>query len=351
MQTPEISVIIPIYNSILYIRQCLESVINQSFKNLEILCIDAYSNDGTAEILEEFATKDARIIIIKSEKKSLGAQINLGLAKAKGKYFCIVESDDYTHLKMCEVLHKLIEEKNCDIVKADICAFKKVFLKTHFNYKSIAYEQALYGKILFLQEDLNPLLKSWNMNQSSLYRLDFVKQFKIKANESLGASYQDTGLWILFLSFAKTLYFHNEALYFYRLDNANSSSLNKEKIYCVCDEFDFAQSFLKQYPGQKIRLQEALTYVQFKVYWWNFKRLANRFKKEFALYFAKEFQKKYADKRINEAFFNQAELQILKALMNDPEHFVKTWLSFNFILRKRLARYKRKIITFVKIKK
>lgn len=351
MQAPKISVIIPMYNSAHTLTQCLESIAKQSFKKLEILCVDAYSDDDTDAILEKFAKKDHRFIILKSPQKSLGAQINLGLAQAKGEYFCIVESDDYTYPQMCEILYSLAQEKQCDIIKADISTFKQGLFGYSFTYKELAYKKELYGKVLFPQENLAPFLYSWNMNQSSLYKLDFVRKFKLKANESLGASYQDTGLWILLLSFAKTLYFHNQALYFYRTDNKNSSTKNKEKVFCVCDEFAFAYNFLNSHKRLEKNLQEALNYKQFAVYWWNFKRIAKPFKQEFALRFAKEFQEKYKLGQINESYFTSNELKILKELLQDPIYFTQKWLSLNFKARKKLARYKNKIFRFLKLKK
>lgn len=81
---PKISVIMPSLNVAPYIRECMDSVICQTLNDLEILCIDAGSTDGTREVLEEYAGKDARIRLIESDKKSYGYQMNLGLEAAAG---------------------------------------------------------------------------------------------------------------------------------------------------------------------------------------------------------------------------------------------------------------------------
>ena len=91
---PKISIIMPSLNVAAYIRECIESVINQTITDIEILCIDAGSTDGTLEILEEYAIKDSRIRLIKSDKKSYGYQINTGIDMAMGEYLGIVETDD-----------------------------------------------------------------------------------------------------------------------------------------------------------------------------------------------------------------------------------------------------------------
>ena len=92
---PKVSIIMPSLNVASYIEECMESVIHQSLQDIEILCVDAGSTDGTLEILNEYAKKDGRIRVIKSDRKSYGCQMNLGMKKASGKYIGIVETDDY----------------------------------------------------------------------------------------------------------------------------------------------------------------------------------------------------------------------------------------------------------------
>ncbi|EAK0886802.1 glycosyltransferase family 2 protein, partial [Campylobacter jejuni] len=220
---PKISVIIPSYNSAKYIKECLDSVIFQSLKEIEILCIDAYSIDGTIDILKSYEKQDSRIKIIFSKKKSLGYQINLGLKEAKGEYFTIVESDDYIKIDMCEKLYRLARNQDCQVVKSDFIGFKDKRSQRVFKNLSICYDQTLYNKKT--NSYLNPsiIINSWNMNQSSLYKMDFIKKYDIRANETQGASYQDIGLWFQILSLASSIYFYKEGFYFYRQDNEHAS--------------------------------------------------------------------------------------------------------------------------------
>lgn len=83
----KISILIPSFNSILYIKECLESVVNQSLKEIEILCIDAYSDDGTLEVLQEYALKDKRVKIILSDKKKLRLSAKSWLKRSSRKVF------------------------------------------------------------------------------------------------------------------------------------------------------------------------------------------------------------------------------------------------------------------------
>ena len=101
---PKVSVIMPSLNVVQYIQECMESVVRQTLSDIEIICVDAGSTDGTLEILQEFAKKDQRMSIIVSDKKSYGYQMNLGLKAAKGEYIGIVETDDFIEPNMYEDL-------------------------------------------------------------------------------------------------------------------------------------------------------------------------------------------------------------------------------------------------------
>ena len=99
---PKVSIVMPSLNVRPYIEECLDSVQNQTLKDIEILCVDAGSTDGTLEFLRERAAADSRIQVIESDRKSYGYQINLGIKAAKGEYFAILESDDYIIPEMYE---------------------------------------------------------------------------------------------------------------------------------------------------------------------------------------------------------------------------------------------------------
>ena len=97
---PKISVIIPVYNSEQYLRECLDSIVNQSLYEIEIICVDDGSTDNSLNILKEFAVKDCRITVIKQENLYAGIARNAGIAIAKGEYISILYSDDWFELSM-----------------------------------------------------------------------------------------------------------------------------------------------------------------------------------------------------------------------------------------------------------
>lgn len=100
----KVSVILPSLNVGKYIGQCLESVVKQTLKDIEIICVDAGSTDGTLETINEYVERDSRVKLIVSDKKSYGYQMNLGISAATGTYIGIVETDDFVSENMYEDL-------------------------------------------------------------------------------------------------------------------------------------------------------------------------------------------------------------------------------------------------------
>lgn len=99
MNKPIVSIVIPVCNVEKYLRECLDSVINQTMTELEIICVDDGSNDNSLSILKEYENKDNRIIVISKENSGYGNTMNVGMDKATGEYIGIVESDDYIEKK------------------------------------------------------------------------------------------------------------------------------------------------------------------------------------------------------------------------------------------------------------
>ena len=111
---PKISVIIPVYNSQHYLDKCLETVINQSLKEIEIICIDDGSIDDSIDILIKYSNKDPRITVLKQNNIHAGVARNAGLLIAKGKYLSFIDSDDFIELNMLEEMYNKIKSQNAD---------------------------------------------------------------------------------------------------------------------------------------------------------------------------------------------------------------------------------------------
>ena len=116
MNKPKVSVIIPVYNSREYIGHCLESLLHQTLRDIEIICVDDGSTDGSGDILEEYSRKDSRVIVLHQENAGAGAARNYGLRESRGKYLSFLDSDDFFEPEMLEKGWKTLVHFKADFV-------------------------------------------------------------------------------------------------------------------------------------------------------------------------------------------------------------------------------------------
>ena len=118
MEIPKVSIVVPIYNVEKYLRQCLDSIIHQTLKDIEIICVDDGSTDSSPEIIREYMAKDPRVKVITKPNSGYGNSMNRGFDMAEGEYIGIVESDDYADPEMFETLYRIAKENKLDVVKS-----------------------------------------------------------------------------------------------------------------------------------------------------------------------------------------------------------------------------------------
>lgn len=145
---PKVSIIIPVYNAENYLEQCLDSVINQSYTNIEIICVNDGSKDNSLEIVEKFSRKDNRIIVISTDNKGTSSARNTGMSVMSGDYFTFIDSDDWYDLNLLEECVQDIEVYNSDIVMFSYIS----------EHKSDSLKRELFDKsTIFKGEDLEIL--------------------------------------------------------------------------------------------------------------------------------------------------------------------------------------------------
>ena len=115
----KVSVIIPVYNVEDYLEKCLDSVINQTLKDIEIIVVNDGSPDNSQKIIDKYRKKDKRIISVMKENGGQASARNLGIKKSHGEFLCFVDSDDWIELDMLEVLYNNAKENHSDIVTCD----------------------------------------------------------------------------------------------------------------------------------------------------------------------------------------------------------------------------------------
>ena len=247
VEQPLISVVIPSYNVEHYVRECLDSLAEQGVENIQVICVNDGSTDGTLTVLQEYAAKDARIEILDGPNGGYGKAMNRGLAVAKGKYFAILEPDDYLPEQAYAKLLKIAQENNLDFVKGCTQSFfegqdgKRVIVPQH----SYLVKNTVLCPRKTPPAFIDISVDSWN----GIYNLDFLRRHHIEYHESPGASYQDTGFFMQTFSFAERAMFVDVPSYMYRTDNAASStSARSSKPYALSGEYAYIRRKLEAVP-------------------------------------------------------------------------------------------------------
>ena len=184
-----VSVIIPAYNIEDYIGRCLDSIISQTYKNLEIIVVDDGSRDYTGEILDNYAKKDRRIKVIHKENGGVSSARNKGIEAAEGGYIGFIDGDDLIEPEMYKTLVDLLEEENADIAH---CGYQMVF-PDRIDY----YHNTGKKKIQTTEEGLKDLLSGEMIEPglvNKLYKKELIKNCRlnetVKINEDLLMNYQ-----------------------------------------------------------------------------------------------------------------------------------------------------------------
>lgn len=196
---PLISVVVPVYNIRDYVRKCLESIIRQSYKNLEIIVVDDGSMDGSGEVCDKFAKIDSRVRVVHQENGGLSSARNAGLKKAKGEFVCFIDGDDYIRKDFVLDLYSATRDNNADVA---VCGFNK----------EIPREEVLSGReatarLLIEQENLE--IVAWN----KLYKKSLFDEGGIKYPE--GEKHEDSLTTYKLLSSANRVVYVPKALYVY----------------------------------------------------------------------------------------------------------------------------------------
>ena len=135
---PQISVVVPVYNVEKYLRECLDSLANQTFEDFEVICVNDGSDDSSPDILEEYASEDERFKIVSQENKGLSGARNTGMNYIKGRYLLFLDSDDWLELNALELLYNHANALNSEMV---------IFPYRYFNQETKQYEENDFTKL------------------------------------------------------------------------------------------------------------------------------------------------------------------------------------------------------------
>jgi glycosyltransferase involved in cell wall biosynthesis len=316
-----ISVIVPIYNVEKYLNQAIDSILAQTYKNLEILLIDDGSTDNCGKICDEYASKDNRIKVIHKENGGLGKAYNTGLELATGNYIAFVESDDYIEPNMYEVMLENAIKYNTDTIKCDFYWYNRKADIQNLPYCGTKIFNQKEPTGSFIIDDF-PILCAYHSSiWSYLHKAEFVKQ--IKFVETVGAGYVDAPFTFEVLCKAKSIVLLSQPLYHYRMENhGNSVSLSDERSIQMAYRFCEAKNVIKKY--NKYDLLKEVFYLHASVAnYIYYKRIEPQYRYEYFLKLRELFSDLKDDKNFEWKYIKKYKKWILAINNNNFEKSVR----------------------------
>lgn len=250
----KLSIIVPVYNVEKYLPKCLESLIKQTLKDIEIICVNDGSMDNSLTILKEFASKDSRIRIIDNQHQGVAKTRNTGIEQSTGEYIGFVDSDDYIDIDFFEKLYNSATKSNSEIAIASILKHKNFFNIYNAKYTKEEIAITIQDKIKLCEDKKHFFFYAWN----KIYHSGFIKENNIKFSE--GQIYEDVMFAI------KALYYSNKIISVYGtkyhyIEHENSLTKYKDKTGEKEHDLIKAYSELQEFCNSKnIEIPERLNY-------------------------------------------------------------------------------------------
>lgn len=321
---PKVSILVPCYNVEKYLPECLDSIVNQTLKDIEIICINDGSTDNTLNILEKYAKKDKRIKIIDKPNEGYGKSMNRGLDAASGEYIGIVESDDWVEPDMFESLYNVAKKNKADMVKADFVFFDND-TRAETPCWSIGIADNLKEKV-FCPTEENPEI-IWTGHPSiwtCLYSNKMIQEKNIRFAPTPGAAFQDMGFKPKTFVAAKRFFYLPKIVLHYR-KHANNSDKNNGKIFAVSEAHDDADKWLKENMPNWRKYTKIMNQCRFCNYKWNLNRLTDEAQQEFLTRFKSEFKKYVEEKTITNKYMDDKTwIKLLRVLYpNNPVYKIR----------------------------
>ncbi|MDM1369577.1 glycosyltransferase [Myroides marinus] len=257
-QTSLISVIVPVYNVEVYLIQCLDSIVNQSYRNLEIIIVNDGTKDNSAEICKQYKEKDNRIVFLEKENGGISSARNLGIDYATGDYIAFIDSDDFIHNKYFEILLKNIED------------FDVVFCNA-FNYETnttipISSETS-FETVEFTSKEL---LRQINSFKLPLVIVPWGKLYKREIWNNLrypvGRIHEEQAVAHLYIDQAEKIKYIDTSLYYYR-QNVVGSATNTICTQKLNDFYQACQEREEFFTSKKMYEEASLLHRTYNEYY------------------------------------------------------------------------------------
>ena len=278
----KVSVLVPCYNVESFLPQCLDSILGQTLKDLEVICINDGSKDSTLDILKDYAKKDPRLKVLNKENTGYGDSMNRGLDWACGEYVRIVESDDFIDADMFESLYSVATEKDLDLAR---CGY--------YYYENGTDTPQIYpfvpkNKVFSPLENTAPFYQSPSI-WANIYKNSWLKNNKIRFLPTPGASYQDTSFTFKCYFECRRFLMIDKCCLHYRQHPASSVN-SSGKVFAVCEEWNEIWKWAKNKQDKLNLIKNEILEMQMAPFRWNFLRLSpSKDRRQFLDIWHKEF--------------------------------------------------------------
>ena len=227
VESAKISIVIPVYNTEKYLRECLDSIINQTFSDWEVICVNDGSTDNSLEILKEYEQKDRRFVVITQQNKGVSTARNVGMQQAKGEYLMFVDSDDWLADDACEKVYNTSKDRGCDILIFSHYEYTDTSCKSDGRLQNLYLE--IKDKSTDFQTSFANILIAPNNVCGKLYKTSFLKQNAIIFPPNIQSG-EDKIFYTNACILAKSICVLFEHLYYYRVNAANSLTKNEQTV-------------------------------------------------------------------------------------------------------------------------
>lgn len=303
MNNIKVSIIIPIYNVENYLIQCLDSVINQTLKEIEIICVEDCSTDNSLSILEEYAKSDSRIKVIRNEtNKGLSTVRNIAMAEATGEYIAFLDSDDYVDLSTYEKAYNLAKKNDLDCVlfKTSTVDDKTGEIKDNLDYFALKPFEGFEKPIFNNKDTVDFTCNICVQVGSKLLRREFLQQHNITFPD--GLIFEDEPFFYNFYLNADKISLLDENLYYYRVNRDDSIIAKRGKSFGdIVEIFRIIREIIDSSPDGKFIKDKFLNRFISAVFN-RFNQSPDEFKEDFFSDIKKDF---------NDCLLNQNKLSVL----------------------------------------
>lgn len=256
MSEPLISIIVPVYNVEKYLSKCLDSLVNQTYKNIEIVCVDDGSTDSSGSICDEYAKKDARIKVIHKENGGLSDARNVGLETINGEYVMFIDSDDWIDKDTCDYCINTLKLYDVDLILwsyireyKNNAKPKRLFMNGSRYFDDQEIKEKIFLRCVGLNgvelrnvENMDSIVTAWG----KLYKRDKINNIRFKATTEIGT--EDALFNIYVMDNINSAFYIDRYMSHYRRDNVISlTSTYKSELYtCWQRLYDYIEAFIKE---------------------------------------------------------------------------------------------------------